>query len=88
MGYEINLPLYLLAEELGLTYKDAEDLQSSLNYLQFAYQLAPDEAKNRIVQEITSLISLGVIPQEMQISVSQEVAQKRLGLLKSAFLGE
>ncbi|MHA1212762.1 MAG: hypothetical protein ACTSSH_09900, partial [Candidatus Heimdallarchaeota archaeon] len=78
--YQINLdiPSYLVAEQLGLALRDIEELQSSLNYLQLAYQGAPNELKNRIVNEITSLISLGVQPAEMSIPVDHAAIKERI----------
>ncbi|MBD3190093.1 MAG: hypothetical protein GF308_05595 [Candidatus Heimdallarchaeota archaeon] len=78
LGIDLSLPLYLIAEELGLAYKEAEELQSSLNYLQLAYQWAPDEEKNRIVTEITDLIRLGAIPAEPRLDPKQKEIQKKL----------
>ncbi|MFW9922515.1 MAG: hypothetical protein ACFFDW_04405 [Candidatus Thorarchaeota archaeon] len=82
LGVEISVPLYIVAEELGLAYKDAKDLQSSLTYLQFAYQYAPDNLKTRIVNEITSLIGLGVVPTELTMPIEQKLAQERLATRK------
>ena len=78
LGVELSIPLYLVAEDLGLAYKDTEDLQSSLTYLQFAYQYAPDNLKNRIITEITALIGLGMTPQELAMPIDQKIAQERL----------
>ncbi|NHJ49803.1 MAG: hypothetical protein FK733_18570 [Asgard group archaeon] len=74
----LEIPLYLVAEELGLAMRDSEELQSSLNYLQFAYQSAPTEEKNRIVSEITGLISLGVTPTEFSLPVDHEEIRERI----------
>ncbi len=75
---QLDIPLYIIAEELGLAFRDTKELQSSLNYLQLAYQEAPDEIKNCIVNEITSLISLGVTPSEMSLPVDQEAIMERI----------
>ncbi|NHK31024.1 MAG: hypothetical protein FK730_06705 [Asgard group archaeon] len=74
----LDIPLHLVAEELGLALKDTEDLQTSLSYLQIAYQSAPAEEKNRIVSEITSLISLGVTPTEFSLPVNHEEIRERI----------
>jgi hypothetical protein len=74
----IEIPLYIVAEQLGIAFRDAEELQSSLNYLQLAYQYAPTEEKNRIVTEITGLISLGVTPTEFSLPVDQKEIRERL----------
>lgn len=78
LGIELTIPLYFVAEDLGLAYKDSNDLQNSLTHLQYAYQYAPDFYKNRIIKEITNLIGLGVQPKEMVIPVAQEAAKERL----------
>lgn len=78
MGIELIIPLYFVAEDLGLAYKDSEDLQNSLTHLQYAYQYAPDFYKNRIIKEITHLIGLGVQPKEMVIPAAQDVIKERL----------
>ncbi|HUT80497.1 MAG TPA: hypothetical protein VMZ29_04770 [Candidatus Bathyarchaeia archaeon] len=77
-GITLDIPLYLVAEQLGLVLKDNEELQASLNYLQMAYQGAPNEQKNRIVSEITSLISLGVMPSEMSLPIDHEAIRERI----------
>lgn len=82
LGINLSLPLYLVAEELGLAYKEAEEFQSSINYLQWAYQAAPDEEKNRIVTEITDLIRLGAIPAEPKLDAKAEAIQKKIAQRK------
>ncbi len=78
MGIELTIPLYFVAEDLGLSYKDSDDLQNSLTHLQYAYQYAPDFYKNRIIKEITQLIGMGVQPKEMVIPQAQEVIKDRI----------
>ncbi len=78
MGIELTIPLYFVAEDLGLAYKETDDLQNSLTHLQYAYQYAPDFYKNRIIKEITQLIGMGVQPKEMVIPQAQEVIKDRI----------
>ncbi|MCK5158409.1 MAG: hypothetical protein KAR08_04590, partial [Candidatus Heimdallarchaeota archaeon] len=52
--------------------------QTSLNYLQLAYQGAPEKFKNRIVTEITGLISLGVTPTEFAMPIDHEAIRERI----------
>jgi hypothetical protein len=78
LGINITIPIWVVAEELATAFKEANDLQQSLSYLQIAYQDAPDREKNRIVTEITGLISLGVTPSEMVMPVNQKAIQERL----------
>jgi len=75
---KIDIPLYIVAEELGIALKDANELQTSLNYLQLAYQGAPEKFKNRIVTEITGLISLGVTPTEFAMPIDHEAIRERI----------
>ncbi|NHJ86416.1 MAG: hypothetical protein FK734_13210 [Asgard group archaeon] len=82
MGISLSIPLFIIAEELGLAYKDVNDLQNSLTYLQFAYQYAPDKMKSKIIQEITALIGLGVVPRELAVPIDQKVVQERLASRK------
>jgi hypothetical protein len=74
----LDIPIHLVAEELGLALRDTEELQTSLHYLQLAYQSAPAEEKNRIVTEITSLIGLGVTPTEFSMPVNHEEIRERI----------
>jgi hypothetical protein len=77
-GIKLDIPLYLIAEELGIALKDASELQASLNYLQLAYQGAPEQHKNRIVTEITGLISMGVTPTEFAMPIDHEAIRERI----------
>jgi len=78
LGIELTIPLYFVAEDLGLAYNDSDDLQNSLIHLQYAYQYAPDFYKNRIIKEITRLIGLGVQPKEMAIPQAQDAIKDRI----------
>ncbi|MBK5113389.1 MAG: hypothetical protein KGD59_11905 [Candidatus Heimdallarchaeota archaeon] len=78
LSIKLDIPLYLVAEELGIALRDANDLQASLNYLQLAYQGAPEKFKNRIVTEITGLISLGVTPTEFAMPVDHDAIRERI----------
>lgn len=78
LGIKLDIPLYIVAEELGIALKDANELQTSLNYLQLAYQGAPEKFKNRIVTEITGLISLGVTPTEFAMPIDHEAIRERI----------
>lgn len=78
LGKKLDIPLYIVAEELGIALKDANELQTSLNYLQLAYQGAPEKFKNRIVTEITGLISLGVTPTEFAMPIDHEAIRERI----------
>ncbi len=77
-GIKIEIPLYLIAEELGVALKDASELQTSLHYLQLAYQGAPEQHKNRIVTEITGLIGMGVTPTEFAMPVDHDAIRERI----------
>ncbi|MHA1367635.1 MAG: hypothetical protein ACTSP5_14660, partial [Candidatus Heimdallarchaeota archaeon] len=78
LGITIDIPLYLVAVQAGLAYKMTNELETSLNYLQIAYQDAPEDKKNGIVTQITSLIALGVKPSEMAFPVDQAAIQERI----------
>jgi len=73
-----DFPYYLIAKELGLAFKENNDLQNALNFLQLAYQDAPNQLKNEIVLEITDLIRLGLTPKELAIPENFEAIKERL----------
>ncbi len=78
MDVQLSVPLYLVAEKIGFSFRDAKDLQSSLTYLQLAYQAAPDAEKTRIVNTITELISLGGTPTEISLPFDEERLAERI----------
>ncbi|MHA1631124.1 MAG: hypothetical protein ACTSVS_13175 [Candidatus Heimdallarchaeota archaeon] len=73
-----EFPFYLIAKELAVAFKENGDLENALNFLQIAYQDAPNGKKNDIVLEITDLIRLGLKPKELTIPDDFEVIKERL----------
>lgn len=73
-----EFPFYLIAKELGVAFKENGDLENALNFLQIAYQDAPNGKKNDIVLAITDLIRLGLKPRELTIPDDFEAIKERL----------
>ena len=78
LGVLIDIPLYLVAVQVGLAYKAINELENSLSYLQIAYQDAPDERKSDIVKQITNLIPMGLKPTEMSFPTDRAAIEERL----------